>query len=79
MESAEIRAKAGTVPSLSQKNLYGLADEVADMLDFIFFHTVFMYSLDYWYLVAFPLELCWSYGCRDPSLLRECEEQAGFG
>lgn len=36
-------------------NPYGLADEAADMLGYIFFHTVFMYSLDYWYLVAFSL------------------------
>lgn len=43
------------------------------MLDFIVFHTVFMYSLDYWYLVASPFEEFWSYGCKVPSLLRGSE------
>lgn len=54
-------------------NPCGLADEVADMLDFLIFRTVFMYSLDYWNLIAFPFEVCWSYGCKVPSLLRGSE------
>lgn len=62
-------------------NYYGLADEVADMLDFIIFHTVFMYSLDYWFLVAFPFEsfvlVLWLQGAFSSE--REWEEQAGFG
>lgn len=60
-------------------NPYGLADEAADMLGYIFFHTVFMYSLDYWYLVAFSLRCGSPVAARCLLFWEGVRGAAGFG